>query len=195
MNWRYNSLVFNLPKRCFFLRRDNICILVCYKKADKMLWYFLSQNVYNHYKLCADEKGVSTSLILNFLIPWRDTFGISAKFSEIRENSSSKKFVNNLFVKINPRQNKQSYFARISRICTNQRKIRENKAIRLACQNFLSPCCFCSTTNSKIIFICNVLDSITLKEQQLSPLHIFKKHFDLRSLESKIEPGSNVSMT
>ena len=46
-------------------------------------------------------------------------FAILTDFGEIRENSSSEKFGNNLFVKINHRQNKQSDFAKISRICTN----------------------------------------------------------------------------
>ena len=79
---------------------------------------FFTLKCHSHYKLCADEKGTSSSLILNLLVTWRDNFeGIS--FGEILENRSSKKFANSLFMKINPRQNDHSDFARISRISTN----------------------------------------------------------------------------
>ena len=46
-------------------------------------------------------------------------FEILVNFGEIRENTSREKFANSLFVKINPRQNKHSDFAKVSRICTN----------------------------------------------------------------------------
>ena len=100
------------------MRRVNICILVCYKKADKILWHFSPQNAYNHYKLCADEKSVSSSFKpLGYLKGI--AFEILVNFGEIRENTSMEKFANSLFVKINPRQNKHSDFAKVSRICTN----------------------------------------------------------------------------
>ena len=63
-----------------------------FKKADKILRHFSPQNAYNYHKLCADEKDVSSSLILNLLVPEETALAILWNFGEIHENSSSKKF-------------------------------------------------------------------------------------------------------